>query len=338
MVEKKKENISGILEFLCCHEDWKDEVHMFKHLDKFFRQDLETQSPLIVSLPESADSSHSPLPRTILDGGRRGRFEIESTVWAYCETGDKNIGEWHQFETDAGVWSSLKCGSFDGQQYLILLEGKVPESNSKEVFELLGKFIAKSFERVTNWKELVRDRALVYVDDVTGLYNQRRLNLDLNTHIQLHEEAGERFSLLFVDIDHFKNVNDGYGHIVGTKLLKELGKTLKAVLRASDLVYRYGGDEFIVLLPNTDGEVARPIGERILKAIKAQEFPLPNGRNFRISVSIGVAVFPEDARRAEDIISIADKMMYHAKASGRGKVCHASELIGTSLFKSETSC
>ena len=116
-------------------------------------------------------------------------------------------------------------------------------------------------------------------------------------------------------------MNDGHGHLVGTQILAELGALLKGVLRKNDLLYRYGGDEFVLIIPGVDKSTAHKIGERILKKVKSKEFGFskPN-KGFYLTVSIGIALFPENGKSRQEILALADKMMYAAKSSGRGTV------------------
>jgi len=168
---------------------------------------------------------------------------------------------------------------------------------------------------------------LALTDEVTGIYNQRKLLEDLDLYIGRYEHDHVGFSLLFVDIDYFKNVNDQFGHVVGSQILIDMSNILKVQLRSSDLVYRYGGDEFIVLLPRTNLEETKKIALRISNAVKAAEFDIEKDKKYRLSLSIGLAEFPTDALSAKAIIDFADKMMYMSKKSGRGKVFHVNEVV-----------
>lgn len=170
-------------------------------------------------------------------------------------------------------------------------------------------------------------RMLSLTDEVTGLFNQRKLVEDLEYYISRYEHEKLGFSLLFVDIDYFKNVNDQFGHVVGSQLLIDMAAVLKTQLRSSDLVYRYGGDEFIVLLPRSKVEETKKIALRISDAVKSAEFNIDKDKHYRLSLSIGIAEFPSDATSAKSIIDFADKMMYMSKKSGRGKVFHVTEVV-----------
>jgi diguanylate cyclase (GGDEF)-like protein len=170
-------------------------------------------------------------------------------------------------------------------------------------------------------------KRLTLIDEVTGLYNQRKLIEDLEYYVSRHHLDQQGFSLMFVDIDYFKNVNDQFGHVVGSQLLIEMAEVVKGQLRSTDLVYRYGGDEFIVLLPRTSVAVSKKIALRMSQVVKDVEFNIGSDKKYRLSLSVGIAGFPEDATSAKSIIEFADQMMYMSKKSGRGKVFHVTEVI-----------
>ena len=167
---------------------------------------------------------------------------------------------------------------------------------------------------------------LAKTDEVTGLYNQRKLSEDLQIAVKQHEQDHDKFSIMFIDVDHFKNVNDSHGHVVGSKLLQDIGSVIIQILRQSDHVYRYGGDEFVVIMPHVDIETVYKVANRVLTQIKGKEFEIEGGDIYRLSVSIGIAEYPTDAKSALDIIRFADEMMYMSKRSGRGKVFHVNEV------------
>jgi diguanylate cyclase (GGDEF)-like protein len=193
--------------------------------------------------------------------------------------------------------------------------------------DYLSNVLRTSLSILTESKRREEIRMLSLTDEVTGVYNQRKLLEDLELYIGRYEHEKVGFSLLFVDIDYFKNVNDQFGHVVGSQLLIDLSQILKAQLRSSDLVYRYGGDEFIVLLPRTPVDETKKIALRISESVKSSEFNIAKDQKYRLSLSIGVGEFPTDATSAKAIIEFADKMMYLSKKSGRGKVFHVTEVV-----------
>ncbi len=164
---------------------------------------------------------------------------------------------------------------------------------------------------------------LSYIDEVTGLYNQRYLPVVLEHEIQRSRREKTEFSLLFLDIDYFKMVNDGRGHWVGSKLLVELGRVLRSEVRTCDYTFRYGGDEFIVVLGNASLENAKKVAERIRTAIEKQSF-LVEGHTFNLTVSIGLAGYPTHAQTVAGLIQIADQAMYYGKRKSRNIVFVAS--------------
>ena len=131
------------------------------------------------------------------------------------------------------------------------------------------------------------------------------------------------FSVLFIDVDHFKRVNDSMGHVVGSGVLKQLGDVLTDQIRSSDYAFRYGGDEFIILLSHTEGIEAENVAERIRKQVEKQVFSV-NKVDVQITISIGLAFYPEHAQSAEEIVRIADEAMYYGKNKSRNIVYKAS--------------
>lgn len=197
-----------------------------------------------------------------------------------------------------------------------------------ELEQLFFSYLHNGFSFLITLTDKNKLLNLAFTDDVTGFFNQRKLIKDINTLIRSYKQNEVSFSVLFVDIDHFKKVNDSHGHLVGSSLLCKLAQNMQKTLRQDDLLYRYGGDEFVLLLPQTDHEVAQKVGNRIIENIKKSTFVFEDKVEFRLSVSIGIAEYPADATDTPGILKIADKMMYEAKNQGRGRVCNAREILG----------
>jgi diguanylate cyclase (GGDEF)-like protein len=168
------------------------------------------------------------------------------------------------------------------------------------------------------WVEKIQE--LTITDDCTGLYNARHLYKTLETEVYRSSRFGYEFSLLFIDLDHFKSVNDTHGHLIGSKLLAEIGYLVKAQLRLIDFAFRYGGDEFVVLLPQTGKDQALVVAKRLRDAMRASSFCRDEGLNLNVRASIGLATYPHDARDAHDIIRQADEMMYLVKNTTRDNI------------------
>jgi diguanylate cyclase (GGDEF)-like protein len=142
----------------------------------------------------------------------------------------------------------------------------------------------------------------------------------LDREIAQSKSNGKSFAVLFIDADRFKGINDNHGHLVGTKLLNELGEHFKRFVREKDTVFRYGGDEFVAVLSSCDLPTARLVAERIRESVEKHAFLSDEGLNLHFTVSIGVAIFPEHANSKKEIIDAADHAMYDAKKTTRNSV------------------
>ncbi len=155
-------------------------------------------------------------------------------------------------------------------------------------------------------------------DSLTGVYNRRYFNMRLEEEAERAKKFSLKFSLLMIDIDHFKKVNDTYGHLVGDAVLREVAQKLQSCLREIDFVARYGGEEFVVILQETDKDGALFVAERIRSAIGAKKIRAFD-EQLLITVSIGMVVFPRHTTYPELLIEVADKALYKAKKSGRNR-------------------
>jgi diguanylate cyclase (GGDEF)-like protein len=185
------------------------------------------------------------------------------------------------------------------------------------VLQALCDYAAIAIEN-SKWVEKIQKLSII--DDCTGLYNARHLYKTLETEVYRSSRFGYEFSVLFIDLDHFKSVNDTHGHLIGSKLLTEIGYLIKAQLRLIDFAFRYGGDEFVVLLPQTGKDQALVVARRLRDGLRASSFCQEEGLNLNVRASIGVASYPHDARSAHDVIRQADGMMYLVKNSSRDNI------------------
>nr|WP_240948429.1 diguanylate cyclase [Bacillus sp. RO1] len=158
-------------------------------------------------------------------------------------------------------------------------------------------------------------------DFLTGLNNVRQFDVIWNSLISNATAKSERLSLLIIDIDHFKQINDTYGHPNGDKILIELGKILTSSTRSFDVVSRNGGEEFSVILPDCPHHQAKEIAERIRKAVEKHSFQVSPNEMVKLTISIGVATYPETVSDTNQIVDMADECLYKAKRSGRNRVC-----------------
>ncbi|MCK5220731.1 MAG: GGDEF domain-containing protein, partial [Candidatus Aminicenantes bacterium] len=168
---------------------------------------------------------------------------------------------------------------------------------------------------------LKKTRDLSIRDGLTGLYNQTHFFQMLEDHINKAKRYNEVFSVLLFDIDNFKNYNDNNGHINGSGVIKRIGSIVTDTFRTFDISARFGGDEYIIFLPNTDKIGSFLAGDRLRERIEKSKFPgmekQPKGK---VTISMGIASFPEDAQTREEVIDKADKALYYSKENGRNKV------------------
>jgi diguanylate cyclase (GGDEF)-like protein len=173
---------------------------------------------------------------------------------------------------------------------------------------------------IENSRSVEKIQELTITDDCTGLYNARHLYKTLETEVYRSSRFGYEFSVLFIDLDHFKQVNDTHGHLIGSKLLAEIGYLIKAQLRLIDYAFRYGGDEFVVLLPQTGKDQALTVAKRLRDALRVSMFCKEEGLNLNVRASIGLATYPHDAKSPHDVIRQADEMMYLVKNTTRDNI------------------
>jgi diguanylate cyclase (GGDEF)-like protein len=166
---------------------------------------------------------------------------------------------------------------------------------------------------------LNRAKLLSETDELTGLYNMRGFVVIANRLFAQAQRYARAASFLMVDSDSLKQVNDSYGHEAGNRLLQHIVKSMQGHLRATDVPARYGGDEFVILLPDTPARGALEVAERIRNAVESTPFSTEAGR-VPCTVSIGVASFPQDGRSIEILLARADRALYEAKAAGRNRV------------------
>lgn len=179
----------------------------------------------------------------------------------------------------------------------------------------VADFAAIAIDNAQNFK---RVQELTLVDEHTGLFNARHLAEQLEHEVARSARFVRPVSLIFLDLDDFKAVNDTYGHLVGSAALRHTGKVIGSAIRTVDSAYRFGGDEFAVLLVETGVDGSSTVAERILAAFKAMPYEFGEGRSIILQASVGVATFPGDGLTARALLDAADQAMYRAKRAGKG--------------------
>ena len=194
-----------------------------------------------------------------------------------------------------------------------------PRRVAEEDLHLLASFGSQAAIAIENARLFAETRRLANTDALTGLYNHRYFYRLLDTEVKRARRYGRSLSLIMLDIDHFKQFNDRYGHLAGDEALRSLAQILRKNSRRVDTVARYGGEEFAIILPETDLAQAAVQAERLRAA--ASEFEWPEGC---LTISLGAAVLTPEMGRVEDLVREADRPLYEAKVAGRNQVCLGS--------------
>lgn len=209
-------------------------------------------------------------------------------------------------------------------QGVIELINKVEDEGFVEedllVLTTLADFAAIAIENAAFFN---RVQELTITDDLTKLYNSRFLHNRLDYEVERARRFKYELSMIFLDLDYFKDVNDNHGHLRGSKLLKEIARLIVSMIRNVDMACRYGGDEFIILMPETSKQNAIIVAEKIRKTLRETIFLTEEGLNLSLTGSFGVASFPSDAENKEDLIHKADDAMYRVKNRTRDGVAEA---------------
>jgi len=187
-----------------------------------------------------------------------------------------------------------------------------------DLFNRIANLVALTIQKTLLYQQL---RELSITDELTGIYNRRYFNQRFEEELRRAERYKHPLSILMIDIDFFKHYNDIHGHIMGDEVLKKISHLILTNIRKADILARYGGEEFVVLLPEIDKERAKKVAEKLRKKIEKSPFDgeeqIPGNR---LTISLGISAFPVDAETAEELLEIADKSLYMAKANGRNRV------------------
>jgi len=230
-----------------------------------------------------------------------------------------NIDNLSGFKTQSLICTPLICRD-KVLGVIELVNKKVGEEFTEEDLEILkhlSDYIAIAIDNARNFEKI---QELTIKDDLTCLYNTRFFHEMLEREIKRSMRKRRELSLIFMDLDHFKEVNDTHGHICGSKLLKEVANVIIASVRNIDIPIRYGGDEFVIILPETNKECAKGVAERILYNIRNTDFLKEEMLNLKLTASIGYATFPDDAKDKTELIKMADNAMYRVKNTTRNNI------------------
>jgi diguanylate cyclase (GGDEF)-like protein len=244
-------------------------------------------------------------PMFIADARRDPRFSPKVDALTGFETRSIIALPLHLRGAVVGVFEVINVENEDffREKYLPLLH-------------ILADYVAIAVDNVRNLQQL---QARTFIDEVTGFYNTRYLAAKLERFIREILNHGGELSVVFLDLDDFKSVVDSQGHLRGSKVLSEVARVINSVLEPEDSLVRYGGDEFIVLLPQQSQTQALQKVLRLREALNHTRFLAEEGVNVRLTASYGIATMPQDARDKETLLLIADRAMFRGK--GKGKDC-----------------
>lgn len=235
------------------------------------------------------------------------------------------------------IMAFLACGILPGIIFAILLASHLTNP-LRRLTRVAGQITDGAFPQeelcITGYDEIAtltesfnamakKLKKMVYHDPLTGAYNRQMFQQRIAQEIAHSHRHDQPLSLLMIDIDHFKLINDTLGHLIGDKVLKELSDLLCKTVRTDDYLARFGGEEFVVIAPDTTIETAFVLAERIRATVAAHKFDIGGADTRRLTISIGVATLNNKEMTADDLIRNADDALYAAKESGRNRVCRA---------------
>lgn len=236
----------------------------------------------------------------------------------------KGHASWAKKEGMLGSTQSfLMVPLLAGEELLgvIRLNSLKPDSYQAYDQDVITTLANQTAVAVKNARSVQRIKDMAIHDGLTGAYNHRHYQEKLAEEITKAERYNKDLSLAMLDVDHFKNFNDEYGHQEGDKVLRVVSEVIQGTVRNKvDAVARYGGEEFAVILPESDGNMGKELAERIRKNIESHLFENNDKNLYRVTVSIGIASYPFDARDQKGLIQAADKALYEAKKAGRNCV------------------
>jgi two-component system, cell cycle response regulator len=217
----------------------------------------------------------------------------------------------------------IRVGGKSRTQGVVALFNNRNERLSEEMpLQGVTFLLQQSSRAIENASRFSAARNLANIDELTGLFNYRYLETALDREIKRAERYRSSLSVVFLDLDQFKDINDKHGHLVGSKVLKEVGLLIKSLVREVDTVIRYGGDEYTIILVESTNVGAARVAERIRHGVEKHRFLTDEGYDIRITASLGYACYPDDSKTYAELLEMADQAMYRGKFSGKNVVFH----------------
>jgi diguanylate cyclase (GGDEF)-like protein len=278
---------------------------------KFLERKLRNAKEILNLLPEMLIE--------VIDTG-----EERLIIWA----NDKVISRFGREILDRPVTDFIPRESWDKIYATINKLHKIESIKLKvddRIFELSGFFI-KTEDRIEKGRvqliirDITEDVRLSTIDPLTNIYNKRFINEFLMKEIERSKRSNRHFSIVICDLDDFKKINDTHGHLSGDIVLQSFSQLITSTIRNQDVVGRYGGDEFMIILPDATAETAYNIIDRLRLQIEAMEIPILKDRRVKITASFGISTFPDDGMSSDDLLITSDERLYKAKSYGKNKI------------------
>jgi diguanylate cyclase (GGDEF)-like protein len=204
---------------------------------------------------------------------------------------------------------------------VLMLESATPDNFTHEDVPPLESVADICAGAIQNAHYFEKAQQLAYIDGLTGIYNRRYFEMQIGTEIERASRYDGRLAIIMIDIDHFKRLNDEFGHLLGDEVLRQVSGVFGQQLRKVDVVCRYGGEEFAILVPQTSGGNALEVAEKLRRMVEAYRFP---GVPVKVTISAGVAEFPTHGRTRDELVAAADAALYVSKDAGRNRVSPAA--------------
>lgn len=293
------------------------------HVSLFLREDQD----LVLR------AHHGTLTPSIQQGGR---FPASTEPWASILAGNRTAidndigGNSYKFFAESASRMRIPLISFGQTLGILALDSSLPDAFRDGDLQSLESVADICATAIQNAHYVERVKQLAYLDGLTGIFNRRFFELRIIEEIERACRYGTGMAVIMADIDQFKRLNDEFGHVLGDEVLRQVSSLFNQQLRKIDTVCRYGGEEFAILLTQTDASHAIGVAEKLRKMVEAWQFP---GVPRTVTISAGAAAFPEHGSTRDDLVKSADAALYAAKQAGRNKVCLGSaarfQTVGT---------